>query len=175
MNVKKYFVSATILLAGASLVAGCSQAAQEAGADATPAEVPITRSEMASSGQERFVATLSIEGMGCEMMCGSKISSTLKGIAGVNSTHIDFKGEGELSYAVVEYDAAVTDEQTMINAVNGLANGHYKVKAMQITHYRSSTNTTGGSDDEEDDKALSLRSSLGYRMPNIFSVFRFLM
>ncbi len=150
------------------LLAGCSALPSEENETADGLE--IVRTEQLAPGPERYVATLAIEGMGCEMACGTKIAGVLSGLNGVVSTDIDFKGEGELSNAIVEFDAATLTEKQMIDAVSGLADGHYKVKSVSVVHYKPDANTKGSSEDKE---SLSLRSSLGYKLPNIFSVFRF--
>ncbi len=153
------------------LVAACTAPQAD---EATAANSPlIIRTEQVASGPERYVATLAIEGMGCEMMCGTKIAGALNGLDGVLTTDIDFKGEGELSNAVVEFDATTVNEQQMIEVVTALASGHYKVKAVEVVHFKPDANSKG-SEEENDEKGISLKPSLGYRLPNIFSVFRFL-
>lgn len=150
----------------------CSQRTEEQATRA--AGVPeIVRTEMTIAGPEKYVATLQIEGMGCEMMCGTKISGTLNGLSGVNSTEIDFKGEGQLSSAIVDFDLSMVSEAQMIEAIGSLSNGHYKVVKVNVVHYLSDSNSKG-STEEVDKKGISLKPDLGYRLPNIFGIFRLL-
>ncbi len=50
---------------------------------------------------------------------------------GVKSTELDFVEERKVNVVSVEFDAASIDENKMINLVNGLADGKYKVIAAQ--------------------------------------------
>jgi copper chaperone CopZ len=133
---------------------------------AESSEVPVTY--VKESGEsESYVANIAIDGMGCEMACGSKISGELTQLAGVKNISIDFKGAGETNYALVEYDAAAVSEQEMIKTVHSIADGHYKVNAVEVKHIVKSTN------DEvvEDEDKSAFQPSISYELPNIFSVF----
>jgi copper chaperone CopZ len=164
-------LSALLPILAILLFAACtSPQAEEV---STANSLQVIHSEQVSSGPERYVATLAIEGMGCEMMCGTKIAGVLNGLDGVITTDIDFKGEGEVSNVVVEFNAESVNEQQMIEAVSAIASGHYKVKTVEVVHFMPDANTKG-SEEVEVEKGISLKSSLGYRLPNIFSIFRFL-
>jgi len=118
-----------------------------------------------NADSEKFVASLSIDGMACEMACGSKISGTLAGLDGVKSTSIEFNGAEEDNFAVVEFDADQISEKEMISAVEGLNNGHYSVKTVKITHFKK------GEEKTKKDKLGSVNQSFDYDLPNFFSVF----
>jgi mercuric ion binding protein len=80
---------------------------------------------------EKTVAKFSIEGMTCAHGCGGKIQKELEDMDGVKTTELDFVEERKVNVVSVEFDAASIDENKMINMVNGLADGKYKVIAAQ--------------------------------------------
>jgi PBP1b-binding outer membrane lipoprotein LpoB len=118
-----------------------------------------------SSDSEKYIASLAIDGMACEMACGSKISGTLADLSGVKSTSIEFNGAEEENFAVVEFDANEISEKEMIAAVEALNNGHYSVKSVKVTHF------TKEKKEEKKDKVGSVNQSFDYDLPNFFSVF----
>ena len=88
--------------------------------------------EVAGSVSGTF-ADLSIEGMSCEMMCGGSIKKALAKLPGVISTEIKFVEGDETDHAVVQFDAAKVSDAEMIDAIQGLYDGQYKVVAVKIT------------------------------------------
>ncbi len=163
MKAQKYFQKSIAMLTIVLFIGACAETTDQ---QATVEDVNVTYTNVAAEGNEKHTATLAIEGMACEMMCGNKIASALNGLDGVRNTEINFEGEGEINSAVVEYDAAVLSEKEMIAAVNALANGHYKVKSVQVTHHKLADTPA-----EKNDKTSQYDTSLEYKLPNIFSVF----
>jgi copper chaperone CopZ len=134
--------------------------------------IDVTYTETAAEGTDRYVATLAIEGMACEMMCGNKIAGTLNGLDGVINTEIEFEGEGEINSAVVEFDHNMLSEKEMIEAVQALAGGAYKVRAVNVVHHKVAQNQDDVIEEKDDaDKIGSYGQIPDYRIPNIFSVF----
>jgi copper chaperone CopZ len=129
--------------------------------------VKVTFAEVESGDVEKYVANLAIDGMACEMACGNKIASTLNSIEGVRHAEIDFEGPGEINHALVEYDANMISEQELIKAVHGLANGHYKVNSVEVTHYKVAQQPV----ESEDENMSGYTPTLQYRLPDIFGVF----
>ncbi len=130
-------------------------------------DIKITYVDDASAdGAEKYVASLAIEGMSCEMMCGSKIASTLKDLDGVKQADIDFTEMGERSFAMVEFDSKVVSEKEMIAAVNAIADGIYQVKEVKVTHYKpgAAANTT-----KVEKEVASFQTKVRYKLPNVFS------
>ncbi len=85
------------------------------------------------NGAAGAIADLSIDGMSCEMMCGSSIKKALAKLPGVNTTEIRFVEGDERDHAVVDYDASKVSDQEMITAIQSLYDGQYKVVAVHIT------------------------------------------
>ncbi|MCB9163183.1 MAG: heavy-metal-associated domain-containing protein [Flavobacteriales bacterium] len=85
------------------------------------------------TGAAGTVADLSIDGMSCEMMCGGSIKKALAKLPGVNSTEIRFIEGDESDHAVVDYDASKVSDEEMIEAIQSLHDGQYKVVSVHIT------------------------------------------
>ncbi len=158
-NTRALFMVSLIVLGACS---GTDQAAEVK----TNSEVNVTFTEE-TGPTEKYLANIAIDGMACEMMCGSKIAGELNGLEGVKNTDIEFKGEGEENYAIVEFDANTVSEQEMINAVQAIANGHYKVNSVEVKHVVAGTQV----EEEEEEKVSVYKPELQYQLPNIFSVF----
>ncbi len=161
---------AAILSMGLFYASCASESSSDISQDDT---VKVTTVEVESADFDKYVANISIEGMSCEMMCGSKISSTLAALDGVKNTEIDFQAAGEANFAIVEYDAKTISEQEMIAAVQGIAGGIYKVNAVKVTHHKMAAAEIKKSDRS---KMLSYKQAdAQYRLPNIFSALAFVL
>lgn len=132
----------------------------------TAVDTEITYADAVADGSEKLVASLAIEGMSCEMMCGGKIAKTLKELNGVKDVEIDFTDMDEESFANVEYDAKQISEKEMIAAVNAIADGIYKVKAVKVTHYKMAARNDKMKENKE---VASYKPVVRYKLPNIFS------
>jgi len=158
-------ITRTLFVVSLVFFAACTETDKTPEAE-TDSAVNVTFTEE-TGPNEKYLANIAIDGMACEMMCGSKIAGELNGLNGVKNTDIDFIGEGEENYAIVEYDANTVSEQEMIKAVQAIANGHYKVNSVEVKHVVAGTQT----EREEEDKVSAYRPGLQYQLPNIFSVF----
>ena len=111
----------------------CGQAPQpaavvDAGTIArTVSEVVIT------DGTPVTMADLKIDGMSCEMMCGSAIKKALAGLPGITTTEIQFHEGEDADHAIVTYDESQVSDAQMIEAVQKIHDGAYKVMAISIT------------------------------------------
>jgi copper chaperone CopZ len=93
-----------------------------------------TESEVViSAGTPVATADLSISGMTCGMGCGGAIKSALAKLPGVQGTEIDFKSAEEANHAVVTYDPAKVTDAQLIQAVQAIHDGQYKVGAVGVT------------------------------------------
>ncbi len=155
-----------VLFAAAALIGACSTSPD---ASTTEKEnISVTYVEEVGGEKEKYVASLSIDGMACEMSCGSAISSALSGIEGVANTDIEFNGAEEENFAVVEFDSSITGEKEMIEVVEKLANGHYTVNKVKVTHFKVAESDNV----PKSDKPIgSIHPKLDYDLPNFFSVF----
>lgn len=166
MKVRLNNITRSLFMVSVIFLGACTGTDQTSDAEIN-SDVKVTFTEE-SGTSEKYMANIAIDGMACEMMCGSKIAGELNGLNGVKNTEIDFKGEGEVNFAVVEFDANTVSEQEMIEAVQAIANGHYKVNAVEVKHVVAGAETE---DEVEEEKVSALKPTLQYQLPNIFSVF----
>ncbi|MFZ6053192.1 heavy-metal-associated domain-containing protein [Halocola ammonii] len=116
-----------------------------------------------SSDSDKSVASISIDGMMCEMACGGKIRKELSQIDGVKLAEIEFNEGEPLDLAVVEFDPAVTDASKLATCVNGIADGLYSVKKVEVVNY-----SKGASAKEDSDaKKTSYFWEKDFRLPSI--------
>lgn len=129
MNTSKCLLFASLLFAacGQQPAAETMESAQ-----ATPAVERTEISTEITEGTPVTFADLKIDGMTCEQMCGGSIKKALAALPGIASTEIKFDSpDGD--HAVVTYDPnAITDAQ-MVEAIQKLHEGQYKVLAVTIT------------------------------------------
>lgn len=161
----KSILYVSLLIGGFSLFSSCASNTEPA-TEQVDENTKITYTDAVADDGERYVASLAIEGMSCQMMCGGKIAKTLTALNGVSDTEIEFTEIGEESFANVEYDASVISEKEMIDAVNAIADGIYKVKAVKVTHYK----VAAAKKSKEEKQANSFNPEVRYKLPNVFSV-----
>jgi copper chaperone CopZ len=105
-------------------------------ADSKPTE--ITHKEV-SGDMAKTVANLSIEGMTCSAGCGGKIQQDLRALNGVTGTELDFADGRPQNVVTVEFDPNQVKENDLVKCVNGIADGKYQVKAMEVVTYNKTT------------------------------------
>jgi len=163
MNTSINNISRYLFLAMLAILVACSETATTSESSETNVEVTFIEE---TGTKDTYVANIAIDGMHCEMGCGGRIAGELNQLAGVKNTDIDFFGEGETNFALVEFDANTVSEQEMIKAVNEMSSGHYNVSAVEVKHIVKSEEV-----EEEEDDASAFNPSLEYKLPNIFAVF----
>lgn len=140
------------------LLIGCSQGTPAPDALAaiapevarTVIEVPI------SSGAPVTLADISITGMSCEMMCGGSIKKALAQLPGIAGTEIKFVEGDEQDHAIVTYDESKVTDAQMVEAIQKLHDGQYKVMAVSITkQVRGNDSSTGDGAVKEEEKGVS--------------------
>lgn len=135
------------LLPLAALLFACSGNVPEPAASSASTTIQRTVEEVVGATAGTF-ADLSIEGMSCEMMCGGSIKKALAKLPGVNSTEIEFVEGDERDHAVVNYDATKVSDKEMIDAIQGLYDGQYKVVAVKITKQVPAAGATTSTSDK---------------------------
>ncbi len=122
------------------------------GVDRVVKEVAIT------SGEPVTMADLSIEGMSCEMMCGGSIKKALAAL-GVSATEIKMNEAEGPDHAIVTYDDNKITDGQMIEAIQKLHDGQYKVLAITITKEvkgASASNSKAKQEVEEEGVSVSV-------------------
>ncbi|NND77400.1 MAG: heavy-metal-associated domain-containing protein [Flavobacteriales bacterium] len=120
-----------------------------------------------SQGDEaQTIAYLHIEGMSCEQACGSAITRAVSGVAGVNSTDLEFDKEKTVDVIKVNYDASSANEDDLIKAVTDIHKGLYQVKKIEVVSIVKAEDDV--SDQEtEDDASVTIRE---FSLPNISDI-----
>ena len=126
------------------------------GGSGTPSPaVNVARTESSvaiTSGSPVSTADLSITGMTCGMGCGGAIKNALAKLPGVNGTEIQFESAEQANHAVVTYDPAKVSDAELIQAVQSIHEGQYKVQAVGITKQVLSAGSTEGQTEAEEAK-----------------------
>ncbi len=114
----------------------CAAIAFSCGDSAQPVkpETVVTHRDL-DSEVNKTVAKMSIEGMMCADGCGGKIQQDLRALQGVVATELEFEDQRPENIIKVEFDPTVTDEQKLIQCVQGIADGQYHVKSVEVLHY----------------------------------------
>lgn len=135
-----------------------------------------TVEEVAVAGAPVTTADLSIEGMSCAMMCGGSIKKALAQLPGVVSTEIEFIEGDERDHAVVTYDPAQVDDAQMVEAIQKLHDGQYKVLAVKITR-QVQGKTAGGTETQESEetKPVSVIDPAAMVVPGILSLLSYVL
>ena len=135
-----------------------------AGVERTVKEVSI------SDGTPVTFADLSIEGMSCEMMCGGSIKKALAKLPGIAATEIKFVEGDERDHAIVTYDESKVTDSQMIETIQGLHDGQYKVLAVEITKQVTGPAETHSSVNVKDQKRVSVSSPAIVVLPSILAL-----
>lgn len=128
------------------LLFGCSTGPADQPGTATEV-TRVVKEEVIAQGDPVTFADLSISGMSCEMMCGGAIKKALAKVPGVSGTEIKFIEGDENDHAIVTFDPARVSDAQLVEAVQGIHDGQYKVVAVAVT--KQVKGTTATSDDDE--------------------------
>jgi mercuric ion binding protein len=111
------------------------------------------------------IATITIDGMTCEVGCAGYIAKKLNKTKGVKSCDMDF----ETKIATLKFDNTQISAEDIKEIIEDLNDGQYSVTEMSSeTLSASSSIRTQNSSDE-----ISVRTSI--EIPNIFSVLKSLL
>lgn len=140
------------------VLASCAQA-PEAAQQAASSVATTVKEVVITEGVPVTTADIAITGMTCEMMCGGSIKKALAKLPGVSATEIAFQeGEEAVDRAVVTYDPAKVTEAQLVNTIQGLHDGQYKVVTVDITKQVKSagSSASAGSTEQEDEVSASI-------------------
>lgn len=121
-----------LLLAVPLIALACTQQGATGDADAAGIARTVTE-EVITTGDPVTYADLKIDGMSCEMMCGNAVRKALAALPGVSGASVEFKEGEEADHAIVTYDGSQVTDQQMIDAVQAIHGGAYRVLAVSIT------------------------------------------
>jgi copper chaperone CopZ len=178
-QIMKRFPLLPALALGLLLIQACGTAEQPAEQAATlPGVERVVKEVVITSGAPVVIADLGIEGMSCEMMCGGSIKKALAKLPGIASTEIQFIEGDERDHAIVTYDGTKVSDTEMVEAIQALHDGQYKVLSVTITKQvlgTAASTEAANEQQEEEGVSVSLPSS-DVLLPSIItlltSVFR---
>lgn len=102
-------------------------------------ETVVTRRDL-DSEVIKTVAKMSIQGMMCAEGCGGKIQQDLQALPGVITTDLEFVENSAENTMKVEYDTTLINENALIECVQKIADGKYRVSTVEILHYHGLQN-----------------------------------
>ena len=119
-------ISLLALIIGAALVSCKNEPKVQE--DIAVAEESITETNSNEVAGNIEKATFQIEGMTCALGCAKMIETKLSGLSGVSEAKVDF----DTKTATVVFDDAKQNEESIVNTVQKIANGMYKVDSLKI-------------------------------------------
>ncbi|WP_300564914.1 heavy-metal-associated domain-containing protein [Flavobacterium sp.] len=111
---KSIKLTLALLLAAGTLFVSCKKETVATTEGTVATSKAIAKAETTS---------FNIEGMTCAMGCAKTIETKLAGLEGVQKATVDF----DKKTATVEYDAAVQTPEKLVEVVEAVADGQYKV------------------------------------------------
>ena len=162
------------LAAALLLITSCGSApeADDVAAQAAMSGIERVVTEVAiNEGAPVTMADISIDGMSCEMMCGGSIKKALAKLPGVSGTEIKFVEGDERDHAIVTYDPAQVTDAQMIEAIQALHDGQYKVLAVNITKQVLATGGASGDvNGTKEEKTVRVYAPTSTVLPSILAL-----
>jgi mercuric ion binding protein len=113
----------SFIAVAALLLASCKDTSKDGNLE-TPAEGTVTdTTQVKETAANLETASFKIDGMTCPMGCAATIEKKLAGLEGVESAKVDF----EKKTATVSFDAAKQTPEKLVETVEHIADGAYKV------------------------------------------------
>lgn len=158
-----------VVLFSSALVLGCNRSTPVAESN-IPGVERIVKEVAITSGDPVTMADLSIDGMSCEMMCGGAIKKALAAL-GVTGTEIKMSETEGPDHAIVTYDESKVSDAQMVEAIQQLYDGQYKVLAITITkEVKGSTTSNNEAQKEEGDDEVSVVVPKDLVVPSILAL-----
>ena len=102
----------------------------------TPPPVETLYEEIHVEGAvEKTTASMSVQGMMCEVGCVAKVRKELLEVPGVASAMIDFDKDRSVNFANIEFDPATVSAEDLVAKVTAIGDGMYPVHRMAVTHH----------------------------------------
>lgn len=139
----------SFLALAAVLFVGCKDTSKDGTIEETPGSDTVTDSTMVKETASLETASFNIEGMSCSIGCASVIEKKLAGLEGVQEAKVDFENKT----ATVSFDAAKQSPEKLVETVEGIADGAYKVSDVKSSGYKAYYD--GGQEQEKKKKKKS--------------------
>ncbi len=136
------------------------------GGDDAPAEDHASFTEN-SDVFANAVASLSIDGMQCEVMCGGKIEQSLNSMSGIASCSIDFPNK----VATVKFDNKRITTDEMVDAIQHLNKGQFTVHTTTVQSLDSGTEEVLGNSRSSNEGEINAATG-NFQVPDFFTALR---
>jgi copper chaperone CopZ len=122
------------------------------------------------------LADISIIGMVSEVKCVGSIKKLLSAMVGVTDFEMNFNSTNDVNHAMVKYDVNIINDQEMVNAIEKLNDGAYKVGEIEIKKLEEKSISAKKKTEEKEITFTTSPSSGsgGFALPNILDVFNIL-
>lgn len=128
----------------------------------------VTDEDIARTVVASHIAEIEVEGMSCEMGCGSEIRKALRNTGGVAKVDFDFQADREVNTAKVQFDAETIDIREMKRVIESLNKGQFSVGSIDTkvlnsveSNVESSSTKDASSGVQMKNRMISLSEILG--------------
>lgn len=156
-DMKQMFYAASL----AAVLVACSSESSEAQAETNGTE------QTAEVVADRIL-TVEIEGMVCEMGCGSSIRKELIGLGGVSAIEFDFEDERKTNVAKVAFDKDLVTVDAIVKAITSINNGQFTVG--KISSENLDPKHASHSDRSGEEESRVEVSASSFQMPNLLDI-----
>ncbi len=163
-----------LLLSGILLFNSCSEKKTEEKKEEKK-ESSVIIKKATYDDRPNMLADISISGMVDELTCVEPLKELLLAMVGVTEIEIDFNSENEINHAKVKFDNSKIDDKEMVNAIEKLKDGTYKVESVELKKLNENTAVTKKKIEDAEVSATETFSSEsgsgGFALPGILDVF----
>lgn len=163
-----------VLLPGILIFNSCSEKKSEEKKEEKK-ETSIILKKKSEKINPNMLADISISGMVDELNCTEPLKNLLLAMVGVTEIEIDFNSENEINHAKVKYDNSKINDREMVDAIEKLNEGAYKVEGVELKKLNENTAVSKKKNDEAEVSAVESFSSSsgsgGFALPGILDVF----
>lgn len=119
--------------------------------------------------------TVDIDGMVCQMGCGSSIRKELKATNGVGDCSFDFEDGRPTNTATIEFDKEVITADEITTIISEINDGQFTVGTSNAAPLKKPSDDSAeldpSSSTTEENTAVTMTSTSGYQMPNFLDIF----
>lgn len=106
------------------------------------------------------MAEIEVEGMTCEMGCGSEIRKALRNTGSVARVDFDFQADRKVNLAKVQFDSETIDVQEMKRVIESLNKGKFTVGSIKTKVLNSLDSNVKNSGTEESGSGVQMKNQM---------------
>jgi copper chaperone CopZ len=155
-----------------SLLASCSTSTDQVFAKEKDQKEKVTEDELVAVIPNRKMTT-EIDGMTCVMGCGGSIRKELLKTGGVSRCSFDFKGMGETSTAMIEFDKDKISADEIAAIIQKINDNQFtlgKMSTETIEMEAGEDTKASASTEKEEITPINVSSSSGIQLPNFIDL-----